>query len=459
MVEKPKVGLLVLTCPTHKNAKVETGQNWVDVENINKVKSSLKTMKIDIHDFKEVFASFYEFDAVEDTIFNEKIDMLFIYVSTWSWADQVSQFIRNINIPVFLYAMDDSKAWSIGGLAAIHGGLDELGIKHKIAYGDIKDESIKNSIVNFAKAARVKNILKKSKYGAIGGTGMGIISGIVDSNQWLKDFGILTGFIDQYSIVVEAQNVLENEIDKCYKELELEYKSLPELNTIFKNSIRFYIAMEKVIKQERFNFTGLKCTFDLSDNYCSGCLAQSRLAKRSFVSACLNDANGALSSYILSLINDSSPFFTADINLLSKKDNMIKMVDDGTASPALVKNPKEDAELKFQPTIEAKASGICTKLMAQPGIVTLMKMVRVDGKYVMHITEGEAIDVAKDKRESFFNECGYPNWPHALIKMKGDPEKFVQNLRSEYIHMTYGDYVGCLKDICYLFDIKINENY
>lgn len=77
----------------------------------------------------------------------------------------------------------------------------------------------------------------------------------------------------------------------------------------------------------------------------------------------------------------------------------------------------------------------------------------------MHITEGEAIDVPKNKRDSFFNECGYPNWPHALIKMKGDPEKFVQNLRSEYIHMTYGNHVGCLKDICHLFDIKIIENY
>ena len=457
-MKKPKVGLLVLTCPTHKNAKVETGQNWVDIENINKVKSSLKTLNIDIYDFKEIFASFYEFDTVEATVFNEKIDMLFIYVSTWSWADQVAQFIRNINIPVFLYAMDDSKAWSIGGLAAIHGGLDELGIKHKIAYGDINDDSIKNSIIDFAKAAMAKNILKKSKYGAIGGTGMGILSGIVDANQWLKDFGIITGFIDQYSVVVEAQNVSKDDIDKYYKELEQEYKSLPELNTIFENSIRFYIAMEKIIKQEKFSFTGLKCTFDISDNYCSGCLAQSRLAKRNFVSACLNDANGALSSYILSLINENAPLFTADVNLLIKKDNLIKMVDDGTASPTLVKNPKEDAELNFQPTIEAKASGICTKLLAQPGIVTLIKMARVNGEYVMHITEGEAIDVPKNKRDSLFNECGYPDWPHALIKMKGDPEKFVQNLRSEYIHMTYGDYVGCLKDICHLFDIKIIEN-
>ncbi len=458
-MHKPRVGLLVLTCPTHKNAKVETGESWVNVENIEKVKKSLKTLNIEIYDFKEIFASYYEFDAVESIIFNEKIDMLFIYISTWSWADQVTQFIRNINIPVFLYAMNDSKAWSIGGLAAIHGGLDEINIKHKLAYGDINDDNIKKSIFNFAKAAVVKNILKKSRYGSIGGTGMGIISGIVDPNQWLKDFGITTGFVDQYSVVIEAESVPGDKIKKYYKELEAEYKSIPELNSIFEKSIRFYIAMEKIIKQEKFDFTGLKCTFDLSDNYCSACLAQSRLAKRNFVSACLNDANGALSSFILSLINEGAPLFTADVNLLNKEENIIKMVDDGTASTTLVKNPKKDAELNFQPTIESKASGICTKLIAQPGIVTLIKMTRINGKYMMHLTEGEVVSVPENRKTSLFEECGYPNWPHALIKMKGDPEKFVQNLRSEYVHLSYGDHAGCLKDVCYLFDIKISENF
>jgi len=458
-MKKPKVGFLVFTCPTHKNAKVETGENWVDTKNIEKVRKVLSKANMDLYDFKEIFSSHYEFDNVEKIIFNENLDMLFIYVVTWSWADQIAQFIRNINIPVFLYAMDDSKAWSIGGLAAIHGGLDEIGIKHKLAYGDIEDKDINNDIINFAKASLVKNVLKRSKYGAVGGTGMGILTGIVDANQWLREFGILTGFIDQYSVVVEAEKISKSAVDDYHKELELEYKSIPEFNSVFEKSIRFYLALEKIIKEERFNFTGLKCTFDISDNYCSGCLAQSRLSKRGFVSACLNDANGALSTYILSLINDSAPLFTADVNLLNKKENIIKMIDDGTASPALTNNPKKEVELHYQPTIESKASGICTRLLVKPGIVSLMKMVRVDGKYVMHITEGEAIDVSKNKRDSLFNECGYPNWPHALIKMKGDPEKFVQNLRSEYIHMTYGDYVGCLKDICYLFDIKIIENY
>jgi L-fucose/D-arabinose isomerase len=458
-MHKSKVGFLVYTCPTHKNAKVETGENWVNSENIEKVKKVLLKTNIDLYDFKEIFSRHYEFDSVEKTIYSENLDMLFIYIVTWSWADQIAQFIRNINIPVFLYAMDDSKAWSIGGLGAIHGGLDELGIKHKIAYGNIGDKENINSVIDFAKAAKVKNVLKRSKFGAIGGTGMGILTGIVDANQWLREFGILTGFIDQYSIIVEAEKVQKNDVENYYKELKKEYKSIPEFNSIFEKSIRFYIAIEKVIKEERFNFTGLKCSFDISDNYCSGCLAQSSLSKRGFVSACLNDANGALSTYILSIINDNEPLFTADVNLLNKKDNTIKLVDDGTASPYLTNNPKEDAELHFQPTIESKASGICTKLLAKPGIISLMKMVRIQGKYVMHITEGEALSVPETEIKPFFEKCGYPNWPHALIKIKGDPDKFIQNLRSEYINMSYGNLIGCLKDICYLYDIEALENY
>lgn len=457
-MRKPKVGFLVFTCPTHKNTKVETGEAWVDEKNIELVRQSLLKTNIDLYEFKEIFSRHYEFDAIEKIIYSENLDMLFVYVVTWSWADQIVQFIRNINIPVFLYAMDDSKAWSIGGLAAIHGGLDEIGVKHKIAYGDIENKDNINSIIGFVKAAMVKNILKRSKFGAIGGTGMGIITGIVDANQWLREFGILTGFIDQYAVVLEAEKIKKKDVENYYKELEKEYKSIPEFNSIFEKSIRFYLAMEKIIEEERFNFTGLKCTFDISDNYCSGCLAQSRLSKRGFVSACLNDANGALSTYILSIINNNEPLFTADVNLLIKEDKIIKLIDDGTASPLLTNNPKEDVELNFQPTIESKASGICTRLLAKSGTVSLMKMVRVQGKYVMHITEGEALTVPKNEIDSLFKECGYPNWPHALVKMKGDPDKFVQNLRSEYIHMTYGNLTRCLKDICYLFDINIFEN-
>ena len=49
-------------------------------------------------------------------------------------------------------------------------------------------------------------------------------------------------------------------------------------------------------------------------------------------------------------------------------------------------------------------------------------------------------------------------WPHALVKIKGDMEKFIENLRSEYIHMTYGNLKDDIKEFCKMFDIELIEN-
>jgi L-fucose isomerase-like protein len=458
-MRKPKLGFLSVTCPTHREAKTETGDDWVNYENIEKIKKGLQDKGLELVVYEKVVGSFYELDAAEKLFFDEDIDAVFIYITTWNWADQVSQFIRNFARPVIIYALVDSKAWSIGGLAATKGGLDELGIKNRIAYGDIRDEYVISRIVSYSKAAMVKNILRRSRYGSIGGQGMGILTGIVDANQWLKDFGILTGFTDQYSLVVEAGKISDKDVKSCYEELNKDYRSIPEYNSVFDNSIRLYLALEKIIEKERYNFTGVKCTFDLSDNYCSACLAQSRLGNRGFITACLNDSNGALSAYILSLLKSpEEPVFTADVNLAVKEKNLIKLIDDGAASPRLTLNPKKEAELLIQPTLEAKASGICTRLFAKPGRVNLIRLARIDGKYVLHLTEGDVIKVEEEEKQSILEECGYPIWPHALIKVKGDMDKFVENLRSEYIHMTYGDLVDGIKDFCEIFNIRLLEN-
>lgn len=166
-----------------------------------------------------------------------------------------------------------------------------------------------------------------------------------------------------------------------------------------------------------------------------------------------------LSLYILSLLKkEEEPVFTADVNLVNKKDNLIKLIDDGATSPKLTLNPKEDAELLMQPTLEAKASGICTKLFAKPEEVTLIRLARINSKYVLHLTEGEAISIGEDKREAIMAECGYPIWPYALIRIKGNIDRFVDNLRSEYINMTYGKLNSEIKDFCELFDIEPIEN-
>jgi L-fucose isomerase len=188
--------------------------------------------------------------------------------------------------------------------------------------------------------------------------------------------------------------------------------------------------------------------FGLSDNYCSMCLAQSRLSSRGFVTACLNDSNGALSTYVLRLLSDG-PLFTADVNLVDKVRGVVRLIDDGAASIHLARNPKE-VRLSYQPKLECKASGVCTGLVARPGRITLARLARVQGCYVMEIAQGEAIE----GDPAWVEECGYPMWPHAFLRLDGDLDAFVQNLRSEYIHMAYGNLQDDLLAVCHLLGIE-----
>jgi hypothetical protein len=108
---------------------------------------------------------------------------------------------------------------------------------------------------------------------------------------------------------------------------------------------------------------------------------------------------------------------------------MVRLIDDGAGDITLAQNPK-DVKLSYQPRLEAKASGVCTALVCKPGRITLARLSRLQGQYVMLIAPGEA--VAGDP--AWLEECGYPMWPHAFLRLDGDLDRFVQALRSEYIH-------------------------
>ena len=136
-MRNPRLGFLSVTCPTHREAKTETGDSWVDTGNITKVSEGLLRCNIDLVQYENVVASFFEMEEAERLFYNQDVDAIFIYISTWNWADQLMQLVRNLGRPVIVYALVDSKAWSIGGLAATKGGFDEIGIKSRMVYGDI----------------------------------------------------------------------------------------------------------------------------------------------------------------------------------------------------------------------------------------------------------------------------------------------------------------------------------
>lgn len=445
---QPKVGFLPITWPGLYHANTETGEAWIQKEDTQVALKALQNTPLEIIAHDKVVSGIDEACDVIDKFLVEDIDCMILFVQTWNWADRILQAVQRFNRPVLLWALPISRLWSIGGLSVTHGSLDEVGIPHHVVYGMPDKEGLLETIIRFARSARVRNVLHKSRFGSIGGHGMGIYTGPVDPSQWLKDFGISIGFIDQYEVVAEGEKVSEEALKKCYETLKKEYGAVPTYDKVTERAIRLYLGMEAIIEREKFDFTGVNDMFGLSDNYCSMCLAQSRLSSRGYVTACLNDSNGALMAYIMRQLTDA-PLFTADVNLIDYKSGIVRLVDDGAGAITLAKNPK-DVKLSYQPPLECKASGVCTGLICKPGRITLARLSRIQGKYVMLISPGYAIE----GEEEWLMDCGYPMWPHAFLKLDGNLDVFVQNLRSEYIHMAYGDLTDDLAEVCGLMNIE-----
>jgi len=451
--KKPKVGVLWLCAPTHVKMTDGTGRFLPRKDLAAKTNTVLKGLGYDILHYTR------EGELVDtiDKTFNavkyyqqEDVDCLFIYHTAWCWPGRHIQACMKADMPILLFGEPYSHGWPTVGVVGMHGAFDEIGLEHKMVYGRIKDERVQKEIDSYIKASTATQRLRKSRFCIIGGRSMEVPQMSVDPHQWLKQFGIDVNHLDQYSLVQKAESVKIEDIKKVYKKLKSKVGSIVECDERMQRSIRLYLGYKKLKEENPFDFATIKCLFDLSNNYCSACLAISMLNDEGEIISCSGDCNGALTLYLFSLLSDQ-PRFTADVHNFDLKKNILKMVSDGTAPFSLASSRKE-ISLDYQWTGESEAGGISTSLHAKPGAVTIGRLARVSGEYVMQIVHGQVYEPTVKEKNSC--ECGFKIWPHAYVKLETDAKKFIQNVRSEYTHFCYGDHIDELLDVCKILKIK-----
>jgi len=97
-----------------------------------------------------------------------------------------------------------------------------------------------------------------------------------------------------------------------------------------------------------------------------------------------------------------------------------------------------------------RAQGTTTVLSVRESPVTLARLSRVKGRFVLLAGEGHTKAVEKSR----FKESR-ENWPHAFIELKGDTQRFIQNLRSNHLHLCFGNHLRELEEFCTMKDIDL----
>ena len=192
MIE-PTVGFIVYG--VHKDGlKDPMGTPFIDDSVVARSEKALMRAGLKLVRHQVVVASKEEaIAALRKMKHDTQVDAVVLFSGSWVWAAHLVGAVRDYAASgrgVLLWTHPGSQGWRpVGGLV-MHGGLLEIGVRHKFVYGMADDPATVEKIASYARAAHMKNWLNLSTIGAFGGRGMGQTCGVADPSQWMRMFGV-----------------------------------------------------------------------------------------------------------------------------------------------------------------------------------------------------------------------------------------------------------------------------
>jgi len=314
----PKISILTLIDPRQEFYERMKKFSGADLMAVNKamhgmVVAELKKRKAEIVSEQLVDSKEKVRSGVEAMAENGA-EALLLHVPGWTFpilGALAAQNAKMRGIPTMVYG-----SAGLSGPTAVKGAIDEIGVWNRAVYGQPVDPAVFDEIAGFAAAAACVNRLRGATFGMFGGRAMGITTGIVDSAQWQKLFGVDIEHVDQIEIVRAAEKAPADQIEKHFQWLRKNVKSIDEDGdscTIEKirKQVASYLAVKGLVEKHRFDFVGMKCQPELSDYYVNQCLAVAFLndpydadgSKATVPCSCEVDANSALTMQILKLLS------------------------------------------------------------------------------------------------------------------------------------------------------------
>lgn len=447
---KPRVGLMTLCIPAKfsplPKAAIEIIDNYAQ-----RAQKCLASNGMDVIRIEEIVED--SRTAVEKAKYlsEKEIHCLVFMMGAWPLPSTAIDAIDKLDrrVSVILWAFPDPSVLSLVPACHFHGIFDDIGINHEFIHGTPEDDNFIRTIKTSAKASQTVIELNGMNLGLFGGRYFHMYTGMADLVQVKKIFGVETTHIDEFMLVKEAEQIDKAGITEYSRLLHNKYKNISTPPEVEEKSIRLYFALKKYLKEYNLDFAAVKCMPEVQGDYCSHCLSVAMHMDEGIVVACEADVNAALIMQILKMVSDSSPGF-GDICELNMKEKTLRLANCGAFATNLAASPNDVHFMEqYDYLCPGPGTGMTTSFFAKPGRVTLARLGRIKGEYVMQISSGEALFTPRERLGELRDRM-----PQTIIRLDDDPEIFLQNCRANHMHWVYGDYQKELCKICGILGIN-----
>lgn len=459
LMQKPKVAIITIG---DTRSEFYQKREHIVREEIEKVKQALnKDFELYV---SEPILTMRDALYYADKIKQELINSVVLHIPIWGTPNLALRIADSTPFPVLLLGNKRIDSSSLVCLLAVAGMLGQMGKNAIRVIGDVEEEIVIQKITNYVKACHTIEQLSRSNFCLLGGRSIGIGTTVADASQLQQLFGIEFDHCDQYEIVRRAESIETERIEKYFDWIEknigkLDYEGSFTCDSLIRQ-IKSYLAIKDLVKENEYDFMGLKCQQELSDNYAIQCLAVALLnndydaegPKKVIPCSCEADIDGALTMKILSLCNENKPSNLMDIRYFNPEKKEFIFTNCGAMAFYFAEPGNPKAALKkvyMMQNVFGKAGGGTTQFVAAEGDVTVARLFRNKGRYIMAMFEGEIIE--KPREEMYKTTYCYP---HAYISADIDYDCFIQTIGANHMHAVYGKYAETLKMICEMKNIE-----
>lgn len=399
-------------------------------------------------------------------------DVLVAHLPCWVSPNMVCRAVELLGLPTVLVTNDSPCTHGTVGLLGAGGALDQIGFRHvRIRKEwDCEDQTqFEQNLVPYVKASAAKNSLRGTTFGLFGGRSLGIDTGTMDPMQWRAMFGVDTEHVDQSEILRLAPQIDADRVEKMRNFLSTkskcitydEVKLTPQKLDL---QIRCYLATKDIVASKGLDFMALKCMPDMTVNHVAQCLSAAFMpapfdgegAKKVTPIACEADADAALTMMMLKELSNGCPTWFADVSHIDMDAKTIYFPNCGgmcawyAARSACPEENMKNIEMRFA---NRPAGGASTFFIAAGGPVTLARLTRRSGKYIMTVFLGNMRTPSEQELKKWIEARGVHQLPTAYIDVDIDLDRLVDEFGSNHMAGVAGDCLSSLVRLCEFYKI------
>jgi len=464
----PKVGLM-----TFGDAREHEWENLfrgLTEPRHKRIREYFTELPVEVHAFDDVARTKEQIDAQADKLRTEGVEAFVAHIPCWTSPNLVVRGVQRMGLPTILVSNNHPGTHGTVGLLGAAGALGQIGYPHLRIRSSFETTKIGDKALPFIRAAAAVRRLRGKVFGLFGGRSLGIDTGTFDPMQWRSMFGVDVVHIDQLEIVRRAENIpaeraseMVTWLEKSAASVDYDGQRLTPEKLAFQASC--YLATKEIIEEMGLDFVAIKCMPDLTNHYIPQCISAALLPgpydaqgnKQSIPMACEADGDGALTMELLSLVSGGSPTLFGDMSYLNEEASTIFIPNCGALCSWFAGRADDPGDnlrrVELRPSFRP-SGGAITYFRAAPGPVTLARLYRRTGKYVMAIIYGEMMELSPEEYQAFVNARGSHQLPTAFVRVSLDFDALIDEFGSNHISGVAGDYVQELTHVCRLLDIE-----